>query len=166
MPRLTPRDSQDSAGASGNLLRTIAIFPQLGAAVSDHRSLLMDGGRLPQLTKELCAAMVAGLHFCQPSLIEHRGRARRLGAGTPMLNDLWDNARSDLYTGAQKAALAAAVALTREPRGLPDAVWSDLRAHYDDEQIVELLCVIGFCNYLDRVSNALQTEIDDTSSAD
>jgi alkylhydroperoxidase family enzyme len=52
------------------------------------------------------------------------------------------------------------VALTREPRGLPDAVWNDLRQHYDDAQIVELLCAIGFANYLDRVSNALQTEID------
>ena len=160
MPRLPPRDPDDAGGADDNLLRTIAAQPQLARNVHDHHVLLMTRGRVDELTKELCAAMVAGLNFCRPSLIAHRRRARKLGAGADQLNALWDNARSQAYSDAQKAALAAAVALTREPRGLPDALWSDLRKHYDDGQIVELLCVIGFANYLDRVSNALQTETD------
>jgi AhpD family alkylhydroperoxidase len=120
----------------------------------------MESGSVPQLTKELCAAMIAGLNFCTPSLVAHRGRARKAGADAGMLNDLWDYARSERYTGAQKAALAAAVALTREPRGLPDVLWDDLRVHYSDAQIVEILCAIGLANYLDRLNNALQTEID------
>lgn len=160
MPRLPPHEPHRAGGAHDNLLRTIAAQPALARNVLDHRALLMHGGRVPELTKELCAAMVAGLNFCRPSLIAHRGRARKLGAGADLLNALWDNAQSDLYSDAQKVALAAAVALTREPRGLPDALWNDLRKHYDDGQIVELLCVIGFANYLDRVSNALQTETD------
>lgn len=112
---------------------------------------------MPQLTKALCATMVAALNFCNPSLIANRKRARELGADAQMLNEIWNYAHSERYTDAQKAALAAAVALTREPRALPDAVWNDLRAHFDDAQIVELLCVIGMGNYLDRVDNALQS---------
>jgi len=137
-----------------------AANPELDAALRAHDALLMEGGCVPALTKELCAAMVAGLTFCHPLLVAHRGRARKLGADAQMLNDLWDYTRSDRYTAAQKAALAAAVALTREPRALPDPVWAQLREHFDDAQIVELLCAIGFSNYLDRVSNALQTEIE------
>jgi AhpD family alkylhydroperoxidase len=162
---LPPRDPEEAGGATENLLRTIALQPELARSLGEHRTSLMERGCVPQITKELCAAMVAGLNFCNPSLVAHRGRARRLGAGNQMLNALWDYARSDLYSAAQKAALAASVALTREPRGLPDTVWNELRAHYDDEQIVEILCVIGFANYLDRVSNALQTEIETPASS-
>jgi AhpD family alkylhydroperoxidase len=118
----------------------------------------MSSGSVPRLTKELCAALVAALNFAQPSLIAHRREARALGADAQMLTDLWDNARSERYSPAQQAALAAAVALTREPRGLPDAVWTQLRAHYRDEQIVEVLCTIGLANYLNRVENALQSD--------
>lgn len=101
--------------------------------------------------------MVAGLTFCEPALVAHRRTARALGADAKMLNDLWNNAGSERYTAAQKAALAAAVAITREPRGLPDALWDDLKAHYSDAQIVELLCAIGVANYRNRVENALQS---------
>ena len=133
--------------------------PELGGSLIAHRADVMEGGSVPLLTKELCAAMIAGLNFCRPSLVEHRRRARAFGAGVDTLNALWEYARSDCFSDAQKAALAASVALTREPRGLPDAVWNDLRKHYTDAQIVELLCAIGLANYLDRVSNALQTDI-------
>jgi AhpD family alkylhydroperoxidase len=131
----------------------------IARAAQEHRAFLLESGSVEKLTKALCAAMVAALNFCNPSLVAHRKRARDLGADAQMLNDIWNYARSERYTGAQKAALAAAVALTREPRGLPDTVWNGLRAHFDDAQIVELLCVIGVGNYLDRVDNALQSDI-------
>ncbi|MBV8245746.1 MAG: hypothetical protein JOZ38_07485 [Candidatus Eremiobacteraeota bacterium] len=75
------------------------------------------------------------------------------------LDELWDFARSDKYDSAERAALAAAVAMTREPRALPDAVWQDLRRHYDDGQIVEIVCTIGLFNYFNRVNNTLQIEV-------
>lgn len=159
MPRLPALDPEKAGGAQDNLFRTIAAQPEIARHAHEHLQLIMETGTVDALTKELCATMVAALNFCQPSLIAHRGRARRLGASSGMLNEIWDSARSNEYTSAQKAALAAAVALTREPRGLPEAVWNGLREHYDDAQIAELLCVIGMGNYLDRVSNALQTEI-------
>ena len=76
-----------------------------------------------------------------------------------MLDELWDYARSERFTAAERAALAAAVAMTREPRAMPDAVWNDLRRHFDDGEIVEIICTIGLFNYFNRVNNALQVEI-------
>lgn len=159
MPRLPALEPEEAGGAHDNLLRTIAAAPEIARSAVAHSGAVMESGSVPQSTKELCATMVAALNFCQPSLIAHRGRARKLGIDAGMLNEIWDYARSDRFNAAQKAALAVAVALTREPRGLPDAIWDDLRRHYDDAQIVEIMCTIGLANYLDRVSNALQTEI-------
>ncbi len=76
-----------------------------------------------------------------------------------MLDELWDFARNPKFTDAERAALAAAVAITREPRGLPESVWQDLRNHFDDGEIVEILCAVGLFNYFNRFNNALQMEV-------
>ncbi|GAC1657159.1 MAG: hypothetical protein NVS9B12_09120 [Vulcanimicrobiaceae bacterium] len=89
----------------------------------------------------------------------HGALLRRLGVEQAMLDGLWEYASSPRFSGAERAALAAAVALTREPRGLPDAVWEELRKHYDDGEIVEIICSIGLFNYFNRFNNALQVEL-------
>lgn len=89
----------------------------------------------------------------------HGALSRRLGVEQEMLDELPDFARNPKFTDAERAAIAAAVAITREPRALPDPVWADLRKHYDDGEIVEILCAIGLFNYFNRLNNALQTEL-------
>ena len=89
----------------------------------------------------------------------HGALARRLGVEDAMLDELWDYARSERFSSAERAALVAAVVMTREPRAMPDAVWEGLRQHFDDGQIVEIICTIGLFNYFNRVNNALQIEI-------
>lgn len=115
----------------------------------------METGTVAPLTKHLCAAMVAGLTSCTPLLVEHRRIARELGAGAQMLTDLWTNAKSEHYDAAQRSALAAAVALTREPRALPDTVWSALEAQFSSDQCVEVIAAIALANERARIENAL-----------
>ncbi len=76
-----------------------------------------------------------------------------------MLDELWDYASSPRFSDAERAALAAAVAITREPRGLPEPVWENLRKYYDDGEIVEIVCSIGLFNYFNRFNNALLVEL-------
>jgi alkylhydroperoxidase family enzyme len=107
-------------------------------------------------TVALCAAMVAGLTFCTPLLVECRREARKHGVDAGKLNELWGFARSERYGPAERAALSAAVALTREPRALPEAVAKELRESYDDGQVAEIVCAIAETNALARIVNALQ----------
>ena len=53
-------------------------------------------------------------------------------------SELLDFERSDRYDARQKAALLYTSALVWNPEGADDAVWDGLRAHFSDEQIVEL----------------------------
>lgn len=159
MARLPALDPEKAGGACDPLLRTVARAPGIAVTLQSHIEEVMRRGSVPERTKVLCAAMAAGLAYCQPALTAHRRRARQLGADAATLSALWNYAGSEHFSSAEKAALAATVALTREPRALPDRLWDDLREHYNDSQIVELLCAIGLSNYLDRVSNALQTEM-------
>lgn len=142
-----------------NLFATMAVRPEIAAASAEHLRVVMQSGTVPGATKTLCAAMVSAVNYCEPALIAYRREARAAGVSVEMLNALWDFARSELFTSAQKAALSAAVSLTREARALPDTVWNQLRGEYGDGEIVEILAVISTVNALNRVSNALQTPI-------
>jgi alkylhydroperoxidase family enzyme len=145
-----PRDS---------VLDALEVRPGIARAFTEQVDAVLHDGTVPEMTKVLCAAMVSAINFCQPSVVEYRRRAAELGADADTLNALWDYARSDRFSDAQKAALGAAVALTREPRALPPAVRSELEAYYDEGEIAEILATIATFNALNRISNAFGTGI-------
>jgi AhpD family alkylhydroperoxidase len=157
LPALDAQAGRDLPDAT--VFATMAACPQIARTAADHLRAALHGGDVPRATKALCAAMVSAVNFCQPALTAYRREAREAGVSTEMLNALWDFARSDLFSDAQKAVLSAAVALSREPRGLPDTIWDQLRAQFADAAIVEILALIGMVNGLNRISNALQTPI-------
>lgn len=160
MPRL-PALEGAAAGdlPDANLFATIAVRPEIARSAAGHVRALFESGTVPRATKALVGAMVSAINFCEPALVAYRREARQAGVTVEMLNALWDFARSDLFTQPQKAALSAAVSLTREARGLPDTIWGMLREVYDDGEIVEILSLIGMVNALNRTGNALQTQI-------
>lgn len=160
MPRLPALDARAAGDApDANLFATIAVCPEIASTAAEHVRSLLYTGSVPRATKALCAAMVSAINFCEPALVAYRREARSAGVSIEMLNALWDFARSDLFDNAQRAALSAAVSLTREARALPETIWSPLRAEYRDGEIVEILALIGMVNGLNRLSNALQTPI-------
>lgn len=62
------------------------------------------------------------------------------------------------FDEAEKAALAYAKQLTLDPHALDDALFSRLRRHYDEGEIVELSAMAGLFNYFNRVNDALRME--------
>lgn len=110
---------------------------------------------MPARTKELIALMVGWLNACDYCTCVHEEIALALGVQSETLAALGDFARSPHFTDAERAALSATVALTREPRALPPPLWEALREQYDEGQCIEILASIGANNYVSRLSNAL-----------
>lgn len=65
---------------------------------------------------------------------------------------------SDLFSPAERAALALAEAMTVTPVDIPDALFAELRDHYSEEQIVELAATIGLENYRARINRVFLIE--------
>ncbi len=63
---------------------------------------------------------------------------------------IWQD--SDLFSPAERAALAVAEAMTVTPADISDELFADLRAHYSEEQIVELTATIALENYRARIN--------------
>lgn len=84
--------------------------------------------------------------------------ARRHGWSDEQINDLANfRSRAD-FTAAEKAALELAERATLDPNGVDEAFWSELRRHYDEGEVIELLAAIGLFNYFNRFNNALHME--------
>ena len=141
--------------AYASLFGAIASRPELARTLAAHVRALTDDGIVDRRVKELIALMVGWLNACDYCTCVHEEIARHLGIDTQTLASLGDYARSPLFSDAERAALAATVSLTREPRALPPNLHESLHAHYTPEQVVEIVATIGLNNYLSRLSNAL-----------
>ena len=58
----------------------------------------------------------------------------------------------------ERTALEFAGRLTENSNSIGDALFAELRQHFDEGEIVEIAAVAGLFNYFNRVNNALQME--------
>jgi alkylhydroperoxidase family enzyme len=62
---------------------------------------------------------------------------------------------SELFSDVEKLVLDYAVALSRTPAEVPDELFDQLRAHFDEEQLVELTHAIALGNFRGRFNAGL-----------
>ncbi len=67
---------------------------------------------------------------------------------------------SDLFSPAEKAAIAWAECLTEKTYRQNPQVMDELKKHYSHEQIVEITMVSGFFNFWNRFTDGLQVDIE------
>lgn len=142
-----------------NMFRTLSIRPEIMRTASEHMAAVTGPGTVPQALKELCIVLVSTLNSTPYCLASHSALARRHGVDPGIIASVLDYKEDPRLSPAEKAALAVAESITRDPTHLPEPLWVDLRRHFDDAQIVEIVCSIGLFNYFNRVNNLLEMEI-------
>ena len=65
--------------------------------------------------------------------------------------------RSEL-AAKEKVALRFAERMTLDSNNVDEALWSQLRDHFDEGEVVELASAIGLFNYFNKFNNALKME--------
>jgi AhpD family alkylhydroperoxidase len=132
-----------------------SIDPKAYQAVLALETYVRNSGldhKLYELVK-IRASQLNGCAFC---LDMHLRDARKGGEDQRRLDVLtaWREA-PDLYTPAEQAAFALTEAVTLIGEdGVPDSVWDDAAAHFNDEQIVHLLMAIATINVWNRLAVA------------
>ena len=48
--------------------------------------------------------------------------------------------------------------MTLDAHTVDDALWGELRSHFDEGEILELMAAIGLFNYFNKVNDALRME--------
>lgn len=122
------------------------------------------GGIPDRLKSEVftVASLASGCRHCQA----HGAYGLHLrGVNTERIQALWTFERSPLFTDAERAALRLACDAGAVPNGVTAQHFEDLRRHFSDDQIKEMLAVIALTGFLNRYSDTLSV-VTDQESAD
>lgn len=143
-----------------NSLFTMARRPEILRAFSDLITQIWRTGTLPRPLKPLIAivsSVAAGCRYCQA---HEAVDARMRGVPNEKISDIWDFERSPLYDDAERAALRFARDASLVPNEVTPASFAELRRHWDDGQIVEILAVVGLFGFLNRWNDSMATDLE------
>jgi len=84
--------------------------------------------------------------------------ARRLGWNDDQITNLAEFEKRADFTDAEKAALRLAERMTLDAHQVDEALWKQLRQHFNEGEVVELCAAIGLFNYFNRFNDALRME--------
>src|SRR5918999_4305856 len=110
---------------------------------------------LPAATRDLVllrASQINGCGFCTDM---HTKEAAAAGETAVRLNLVAAWRESSVFTEAEQAALALAEEGTRladAHHGVSDETWSQVRKHYDDEQVAALVSLVALINVANRLA--------------
>ena len=137
---------------------------EIGAAFSRRfasAGLVIAQSPLPKATQELAALRASQINGCGWCVDLHTKEAAAAGETTVRLNLVAAWRESTVFTEAERAALALAEEGTRladDHHGVSDETWSQVRKHYDDDQIAALVCGIAMINAANRLGVILRQQ--------
>ena len=138
--------------------RTLAHRPEIFRTATAHMHAVLQTGTLPTKLKELVVVRTSQLNCTSYCLASHTAISLRLGWTPEHLEALHHWRDSDLFSEAEKQALALAEAMTLDSHNFPDEQMTSLKRFYSEGEIIELMAAIGLFNYFNRFNNLLQME--------
>ena len=130
-------------------------FTAMSAAIWDPESTV--DLKFKRLLAHVCSRS-AGCQYCMAHTAEG---AHKLGVDDQKLEAVWEYQTSPLYTPAERAALDVAVAGGCVPNAVTDEMFMELRKHWSDEQVVEIVGVIAMFGFLNRWNDTFATPLED-----
>ena len=122
--------------------RVVSIMvrsPKAGVAWVRYWNSLLYDGVLPHPLKEMCRIMISMSHRCGYCSTVRSKVAQEQGLTEDKVAALFDFETSDLFTDRERAALRYAMRFKSGDSGVDsDEAYDDLRAHFTDEEIIEL----------------------------
>lgn len=148
-------------GTVPNSVLTMQRRPQIARAFTELNKAVMENhGRVTAEQKRLIgfiASQAAGCRYCQAHTIL---AAERFGSSPERMTAIWDYAATPLFTPAEKAAFDFALAAASVPNAVTPEIAAALKAHWTDDEIVEILGVVALFGYLNRWNDSMATTLE------
>lgn len=147
----------------GPFLNQVKVFAQRPPVLKHIMGLLLDladEALLPKRYLEIALVVVSKLNECSYCVAHHTPRlvdqglppdtvARILDADCPGLDPI------------DRLVRDYAVQVTTRPNRIPDGMFTELKRHFTEAQVVELTVRTALCGFFNRVNDALQIETED-----
>lgn len=172
MQRITPLEAPYEANLGASLaammppgveplglFRTLAHNPRILEKI--RAGNLLDRGSIERIDREF-----AILRTCARCGSEYEWGvhvaffARRFEIDEAKISGTLDWNASDERWSARERAIIGLVDELHDGSRLSDALWGDLIVHFNEEQIIELLVLVGFYHMISFVTNGLRVELE------
>lgn len=157
----------ETLGFTPNSLFTMMHRPRIAAAFLEMNQAVMENkGRVTSALKRLLAylsSMTAGCRYCEAHAIR---AAERYGSEADKMNHIFEYKTYPAFSEAERAVFDFAIAASTIPNAVDDDIANNLRAHWEDGEIVEILGVVALFGYLNRWNDSMGTQLEEPAAAD
>ncbi|MEM1320506.1 MAG: carboxymuconolactone decarboxylase family protein [Bacteroidota bacterium] len=158
---------EETLGFTPNSLFTMMHRPRISTAFLEMNQAVMENkGRVTSSLKRLIAylsSMTTGCRYCEAHAIR---AADRYGATQEQLDNIWDYKTHPAFTDAERVAFDLAIAASAVPNAVNDEIAENMRQHWEDGEIVEILGVVALFGYLNRWNDSMGTLLEEPAAED
>jgi len=159
-------DFLNSLGFVPNSVLTMQRKPKLAQAFMAMQAAIWDpSGKVDRGLKRLIAFAASRAVGDAYSMAHTASGALHFGITEEKLDATFDYATATHFSAAERAALDLAVLASRVPNAVSDEAFAALRAHWREEEIVEIVATIAMAGFLARWNGTMLTPLEDEPRA-
>ena len=145
-----------------NGLLTMQRVPKIAKAVIQlNKAVFAPDGRVDLGFKRLLAHMSSFAAGCQYCKAHTTVSATRHGIDEEKMAAIYEYQTSPLFSDAERVALDFALAAGSVPNGVTDELYAQLREHWSEEDIVEMLGVVCMFGVFNRWNDSMATPLEE-----
>lgn len=151
---------QATRGFVPNSILTMQRRPAIAQAFMDlNRAVLYEGTVSEELKMlvSLVTSQASGCRYCQAHMTN---LASIYKASDEKIRAVWAFETSALFTPAERAALRLGYHAALVPNEASEADFAELKKHFDEGQIVEIVATIALFGYLNRWNDTMATTLE------
>jgi uncharacterized peroxidase-related enzyme len=142
------------------ITKALAYRPALLKAMGALGQAVGGESTIPRRVKELVILKVSRINGCKYCVAAHTRSAKKIGLSDQEIRALPEYYSAKAFSEKEKIALEYAEAVTKKVGNFSDELFSRVKEHFDDGEIVELTGLIAYFNFMNRLLDALQVDID------
>jgi len=143
-----------------NALMTMVRKPAMVKTLAALSQAVHDDSSLPHGVRGLVGQMASLAHGCQYCTAHNAANNERYGIEAEKIEKMWEFESSDLFSAAEKAAIRYAMAAASVPNAVDDALFADLRKHFNDTEIVEIQGIVSYYGWWNRWNDSFATKLE------
>jgi len=156
----------ETLGFCPNSVLTMSHRPAIAKAfIQLNMAVMENNGRVTSALKRLIgyvSSHATGCRYCQAHTIR---AAERYNAPDDQIANIWQFRTHPAFNAAERAALELSIAASQVPNAVDEAIQAEMRQHWDDGEIVEIMGVIALFGYLNRWNDSMATSLEEGAIA-
>ncbi len=152
---------ENTRGFCPNSVKTMARRPNISKTFGKLNQVILYEGTVAEELKMLVAlasSLAAGCRYCQSHMTNLSSIYK---APDDKIAAIWEFETSELFTDAERAAIALALKAGTLPNDASSEDFDELKKYFDEGQIVEIVATIALFGYLNRWNDTMATELEE-----